>query len=68
MINRRLYLESPIELQGLFIIPYKLGTIVGENNKQIQSALQRVQDNNGNISTYWKTIAQQENNSAIRRQ
>ena len=27
MINRRLYLESPIEVQRLLIVPYKLGTI-----------------------------------------
>ena len=63
MINRRLYLESPIQLQRLLIVPYKLGTIVAENNKQIQSTLQRGQDNNGDISTYQKTIAQREDNS-----
>ncbi len=57
MINRRLYLESPIQLQGLLIVLYKLGTIVAENNKQIQVALQRAQDNNGDVSTYQKTIA-----------
>jgi len=27
-INRRLYLESPIEIQGLLILPYVLGSIV----------------------------------------
>ncbi len=36
MINRRLYLESPIQLQGLLIVPYKLGTIVVENNKRFK--------------------------------
>src|SRR5216683_2139889 len=56
-INRRLYLESPIGIQRLLIVPYKLGTIVAKNNRQIQSALQRVQDNNNDVSTYWKTIA-----------
>jgi len=35
VINRRLYLESPVQLQGLLIVLYKLGTIVVENNKQI---------------------------------
>src|SRR6266851_1408992 len=56
-INRRLYLESPIGIQRLLIVPYKLGTIIVENNRQIQSTLQRVQDNNGDVSTYRKTIA-----------
>ncbi len=56
IFNRRLYLESPIEIQGLLIVPYKLGTIVTENNRDIESALQRAQDNNGDISGYWKTI------------
>src|SRR5216683_5064471 len=54
VINRRLYLESPIELQGLLIVPYKLGTIVDENNRQIQSVLQRAQDNSGNVSARQK--------------
>jgi len=27
-INRRLYLESPIEIQRLLILPYALGSIV----------------------------------------
>jgi hypothetical protein len=27
-INRRLYLESPIEIQELLILPYMLGSIV----------------------------------------
>ncbi len=57
MINRRLYLESPIEIQRLLIVLYKLGTIIVENNRENQSALQRAQDNNGNVATYWKTIA-----------
>ena len=56
MINRRLYLESPIQLQGLLIVPYKLGTIRVENNKQIQVTLQRAQDNNSNVSVHRKTI------------
>ena len=56
MINRRLYLESPIEIQRLLIVPYKLGTIIAENNRQIETTLQRAQDNNRDISTYWKTI------------
>ena len=57
MINRRLYLESPIEIQRLLIVLYKLGTIIVENNRENQSVLQRVQDNNGNVATYRKTIA-----------
>ncbi len=56
MINRRLYLESLIEVQELLIVPYKLGTIVTENNRDIESTLQRAQDNNGNVLRYWKTI------------
>ncbi len=39
MINRRLYLESPIEIQRLLIVPYKLGTIVTKNNRDIESVL-----------------------------
>ena len=33
MINRRLYLVSPTEIQRLLIVPYKLGTIGSQNNK-----------------------------------
>ena len=62
MINRRLYLESPIGIQRLLIVPYKLGTIIVENNKQIQSALQRAQDNNGDVSTYQEDNSKREDN------
>ncbi len=63
MINRRLYLESPIQLQGLLIVPYKLGTIRVENNKQIQVVLQRAQDNNSNVSACREDNSSQEDNS-----
>ncbi len=66
MINRRLYLESLIEVQELLIVLYKLGTIVTENNRDIESALQRVQDNNGEGSRYWKTIATRRTIEAMR--
>ena len=35
MINRRLYLESPTEIQRLFIVPYKLGTIAAKTIEMI---------------------------------
>ena len=56
MINRRLYLESPIEIQRLLIVLYKLGTIIVENNRENQSALQRAQDNEGIVTIDEETI------------
>ncbi len=50
MINRRLYLASPTEIQRLLIVPYVLGSISSQNNRDNKPTLQRVQDNNGNTS------------------
>ena len=55
--NRRLYLESPIEIQGLLIVPYKLGTISSYTMETIVRALRGAQDNNSNLTKGHRTIA-----------
>ncbi len=57
VINRRLYLESPIKLQRLLIVPYKLGAISSRNNRDNSPHFQRAQDNNGNLVRGCRTIA-----------
>jgi len=57
MINRKLYLVSPTEIQRLLIVLYKLGTISSRDNRDDKPVLQRAQDNNGNIMRSHKTIA-----------
>ncbi len=63
MINRRLYLESPTRIQRLLIVPYKLGTISSQDNRDNKSTLLRVQDNNGDVTRDHRTIANGTNNN-----
>ncbi len=48
MINRRLYLVSPIEIQGLLIVLYMLDSYSSQDNRDNKSVLQRAQDNRDN--------------------
>ena len=51
MINRRLYLASPTEIQRLLIVPYVLSSHSSRDNRDNRdnkSVLQRVQDNKNN--------------------
>ncbi len=57
MINRRLYLASPTEIQRLLIVPYKLGTISCQDNRDNSLRFQRAQDNNGITVRSRRTIA-----------